>query len=170
MDKLPDMSHGLEFEDYEMVRPLLFLAHLQQEEGTRTRKALRKAIKKQAQARAKDESPGAFLAYQKAIDEDIGDILLAAAERVDILLRDPQHFIKKKTKGSIMPTGLHAERRRKGRNVKFSQMSLSLNQGTFQPLHWHNPVKESMTNPTLPLQASRPTGHVEKQHHEHLTP
>ena len=67
-------------------------------------------------------------------------------------------------------SGLHAERRRKGRNVKFSQMSLSLNQGTFQPLHWHNPVKESMTNPTLPLQARRATGHVEKQHHEHLTP
>ena len=72
--------------------------------------------------------------------------------------------------GPPSSAGLHAERRRKGRNVKFSQMSLSLNQGTFQPLHWHNPVKESMTNPTLPLQARRATGHVEKQHHEHLTP
>lgn len=41
--------------------------------------------------------PHDFLTYQKAIDEDVGDVLLHAAERMDLLLRDPTHFPKKKT-------------------------------------------------------------------------
>ena len=93
MDKYPDLHQGLEYEDFEMVRPLLFLAHLQQDEGMRTRKNLQRSIKRLAQERAREEAPTEFLAYQKAIDEDIGDILLVAAERIDVILRDTQHYI-----------------------------------------------------------------------------
>lgn len=100
MDKFPDLHQGLEFKDFEMVRPLLFLAQPQQEEGMRTRQALQKSIKKQAQVRAREEAPTEFLAYQKAIDEDLGDILLVAAEPVDVILRGPHHYIKRETEGA----------------------------------------------------------------------
>lgn len=85
-----------------MIRPLLFMAHLQQEEGMKTRKALQKAISHRAKLRAAQETPRDFLAYQKAIDEDLGDILLVAAERMDILLREPTHFLKKKTEETMI--------------------------------------------------------------------
>ena len=39
MERFPDLHQGLEFEDYENLRPLLFLSHLQQEEGMKTRLA-----------------------------------------------------------------------------------------------------------------------------------
>ena len=96
MERFPDLHQGLEFEDYENLRPLLFLSHLQQEEGMKTRKTLQKSIKRLAQARAKEEAPTDFLAYQKAIDEDMADILTVAAERMDMLLRDQEHFLRKR--------------------------------------------------------------------------
>ena len=57
---VPDLHQDLELEDFEMIRPLLFMAHLQQEEGMRTRKALKRI----AQDRAREEAPTDFLAYQ----------------------------------------------------------------------------------------------------------
>ena len=54
-------TSGLEFEDFDQVRPLLFLSHLQQEEGMKTRKQLQKSIKRIAQERAKAEAPKDFL-------------------------------------------------------------------------------------------------------------
>ena len=96
MERFPDLHQGLEFEDYEHLRPLLFLSHLQQEEGMKTSKTLQKSIKRLAQARAKEEAPTDFLAYQKAIDEDMADILTVAAERMDMLLRDQEHFLRKR--------------------------------------------------------------------------
>ena len=74
----------LEFEDFDQVRPLACSSLiLQQEEGMKTRKQLQKSIKRIAQERAKAEAPKDFLSYQKAIDEDLADILTVAAERVD---------------------------------------------------------------------------------------
>ena len=103
MQLFPDLYTGLEYEDFEMVRPLLFMANLQQEEGMLTRKKLQKAILKLAQVRAKEECPSDFLAYQKAIDENVGDVLIVAAERMDMLLREPPHFLKKKTEVTEVP-------------------------------------------------------------------
>ena len=97
MERFPDLYYGLEFEDFDQVRPLLFLSHLQQEEGMKTRKQLQKSIKRIAQERAKVEAPKDFLSYQKAIDEDLADILSIAAERVDHILRDQDHFLRKPT-------------------------------------------------------------------------
>ena len=97
MERFPDLYYGLEFEDFDQVRPLLFLSHLQQEEGMKTRKQLQKSIKRIAQERAKAEAPKDFLSYQKAIDEDLADILSIAAERVDHILRDQDHFLRKPT-------------------------------------------------------------------------
>ena len=97
LERFPDLYHGLEFEDFDQVRPLLFLSHLQQEEGMKTRKQLQKSIKRIAQERAKAEAPKDFLSYQKATDEDLADILTVAAERVDHILRDPDHFLRKPT-------------------------------------------------------------------------
>ena len=77
LETFPDLYAGLDFEDFEQVTS----AH---------------AIHALTKARAQGEAPQEFLAYQKAIDEDVGDVLLQAAERVDALLRDPTHFLKNK--------------------------------------------------------------------------
>lgn len=52
MEKFPDLHQGLEFEDCEMIRSLLFLAHLQQEEGMRARKNFHQSISRRKNGRA----------------------------------------------------------------------------------------------------------------------
>ena len=76
-----------------MVRPLFFSVKELKENELRT--FLNQDIQQYAQRTAKAETPTDILDLQINIDEDIDAILLAGAERINIVLRNKTHFFHK---------------------------------------------------------------------------
>ena len=89
-----DLCQDLEREDFDQVRLRLFSSHKIDSNHNR------KLFQKDTQAKAKQAAllawPEEILDLQRHVDEDTRDILFAAAERMDILLRDKSHFLHKK--------------------------------------------------------------------------
>lgn len=86
-----DFFTGLECEDFEMVRPLLF--SLKELKDNALRNFLQKDTQQRARQAAEAEKPTEILDLQANIDKDA--ILLAAAERIDWVLKDKTHYFHK---------------------------------------------------------------------------
>ena len=92
-ENYPDLFTGLDCEDFEMVRPLLFARKELKENPLR--RFLHHETTKVAKAAAARHTPAAILDLQANIDEDAEAILLAAAGRIEHLLTDKSHYFHK---------------------------------------------------------------------------
>ena len=79
-------DQGLEFEDFDMIRPLLFSQKELKDNPLRA--LLQKETLKVAKQAAERHKPTAILDLQANIDEDAEAILLAGADRIEVLLRE----------------------------------------------------------------------------------
>ena len=86
-------DQGLEFEDFDMIRPLLFSQKELKDNPLRA--LLQKETLKVAKQAAERHKPTAILDLQANIDEDAEAILLAGADRIEVLLRDKNHYFYK---------------------------------------------------------------------------
>ena len=92
-ENYPDLFQGLEFEDFDMIRPLLFSQKELKHNPLRC--FLQKETLKVAKQAAEAHKPTAILDLQANIDEDAEAILLAGAERIEVLLKDKNHYFHK---------------------------------------------------------------------------
>lgn len=92
-ENYPDLFQGLECEDFEMIRPLLFT--LKELKENLLRDYLQKSAQRVGKQAAERHKPTAILDLQANIDEAAEAILLAAAERIEGIHKDKNHFFHK---------------------------------------------------------------------------
>ena len=93
----PDLYQGLDFEDFDQVRPLLF--GKKEVDSNETRKAVQEDAERLARRFAHESRNEDILDLQRHIDEDTRDVLHVAGARMDILLKDRTHFLHQSQKG-----------------------------------------------------------------------
>ena len=92
--KFPDLTQGLEHEDFAQIRLLLFQA--KEMHSSPNRQAFQQDTQAKATQAALLARPEETLDLQRHIDEDTRDILHVAARRIEFLLKDKAHFIHKR--------------------------------------------------------------------------
>ena len=90
-EAFPDLYQGLDFEDFDQVRPLLFAKS--EVDSNETRKAFQDDADRLAKAFAHASRNEEILDLQRHIDEDTRDVLHIAGARMDILMKDRSHFL-----------------------------------------------------------------------------
>ena len=93
-EAFPDLSQGLEHEDFDQVKLLLF--DKKEMDSNQNRKAFQKDTQAKADQTALLAKPEDILDLQRHIDEDTRDVLSVAGTRMDILLRNKDHFLHAK--------------------------------------------------------------------------
>ena len=94
-EQFPDLSMGLEREDFDQVRLLLFSRH--EMDSNLNRKAFQRDAQAKATQTALLARPEDIIDLQKHIDEDTRDVLSVAGNRMNILLTCKEHFLHSKT-------------------------------------------------------------------------
>ena len=93
-ERFPDLSQGLEHEDFDQVRLLLF--DRKEIDSNPNRRAFQKDTQSKADQAALLARPDDIMDLQRHIDEDTRDVLSVAGTRMDILLRCKDHFLHTK--------------------------------------------------------------------------
>ena len=94
-DHFPDLSAGLEHEDFDQVRLLLFSRR--EMDSNLNRKAFQQDTQAKATQAALLARPEEIIDLQKHIDEDTRDVLSVAGNRMNILLTCKEHFLHNKS-------------------------------------------------------------------------
>ena len=94
-ERFPDISQGLEHEDFDQVRLLLF--DRKEMDSNPNRRVFQKDTQSKADQAALLARPDEILDLQRRIDEDTRDVLSVAGTRMDTLLRNKEHFLHHKS-------------------------------------------------------------------------